>query len=150
MGSAQRVAAIAVLTIAAGASWKFILPAIEVGNDQSAAQPSVGAPPPAAPKPIKGVGGVYTAVLNATGTNGAAGAAAASPEARGIHVSYVGNGVFTDQPTTVLYQPSAKHAAQALAEALRLPAPRPIQARLAPSIGIAQLVVLVGPEGVRG
>jgi hypothetical protein len=149
MGRARRVAAIAMLTIATVATWQVFLPAVETGQDQTT-QSAVGSAPPTAPRPIKGVGGVYTAVLNITGTNGAAGAAAANLEARGVHVSYVGNGVFTNHPTTVLYQSGAKRPAQALAQAFHLPAPKPVRARLAPSIGIARIVVLVGPEGIRG
>ncbi len=149
MGGAQRLAAIAVLTVATGATWQLLLPAIDTGLDRSP-QAANGAALPAAAKPIKGLGGVYVAVLNITGTNGAAGAAAASLEARGVKVSYVGDGVFTDRPTTLLYRPGEKRPAQALARALHLPAPKPIQARLAPSIGIARIVVLVGPGGVGG
>ena len=93
---------------------------------------------------------MYVAVLNITGTNGAAGAAAASLEARGIRVSYVGNGAFTNHPTTVLYGPGAQRPARALARALHLPLPNRIRPALAPSIGVARIVVLVGPGGVSG
>lgn len=147
LGSAQRLAAIAALCFATVATWELVFPAVDTGQDQSAVPPRVAAP---APEPIKGVGGVYIAVLNVTGTNGAANAAAASLKARGVHVSYVGNGIFTNNPTAVLYRSGAKRPAQALATALHLPAPKPCQPALAPSIGVAQVIVLVGPTGVRG
>lgn len=143
------MAAIAVLTVTTAATWQLVLPAVDTGQDQSAAQPSAGTSAPAS-TPIRGVGGVYVAVLNVTGTTGSAGAAAASLEARGVHVSYVGDGMFTNHPTVVLYRPGAQRPARLLARALHLPPPKRCRSALVPSIGIARVVVLVGPGGVRG